>query len=227
MTAVALAISLAAAVGIGLRGVLSPEPAARFLPLQPGPAAYSLREAREWHRRLLSATNRPEAAGRGAEELLLELALNQPELLSDPDLAATAARMVAAAVERREDPTALCLAYRWTPARLQPTAEACRQALERSGGPGGRPLVQQALEGRVLISPEGELDGRVTNYLHNPYDSEALDAVARNLARAGHASTAGRLYQELLQLDAGRAARLQSELAELGGVRHPSHELGQ
>lgn len=221
----ALALVFVAAAGLLLRGAPCPEPPARFLPFQLAAGAHSEEEAREWHRRLLRARNRPEAADHGGDDLLLELALDQPELLSDPDLAATAARMVAAAAERGDEPTPLCLAYRWTPARLQPMAEACREALDGVGGKDSRPLVQQAPEGVVLIATEGELGGRVATYLRNPYDSGALDAVARNLARAGHASTATRLYQELLQLDAGRAARLQSALAELGGVRHPSHEL--
>lgn len=225
LTAAAIAMVMAAAAGFWLRSGLSPEAPARFLPLQLAPAAYSRRDAREWHQRLLRTEDRGMDADREVSDLLAELAMKKPELLSDPDLAATAARMVVSANKRGEDVAGLCLAYRWSPVRLQPMAGPCRQALEHGGGRGDRLLVQEAPEGVVLIASQGGLSRRLAAYLRNPYDPEAVHAVASDLAHAGHASVAARLYDELLQLDAGRAARLQSELAELGGLRHPSHEL--
>lgn len=222
---VAVVIALSAGLGYSLRGWLSPEPPGRFLPLQLAPADYSKADANDWRQRLLQSRNREQAPGSGARDLLVELVLDRPALLADPDLAATAARMVAAVAESRTDAVRLCLAFRWSPARLQPMAESCRRALERADGPGARALVGQAPDGLLVIAPPGGLGDSIEAYLRNPYHPEFVYAAALGLARKGHVRVAARLYDELLQLDAGRAARLQSDLGKIRGVRHQSHEL--
>lgn len=133
--------------------------------------------------------------------------------------------MVAAAVESPADAARLCLAFRWSRVRLQPMAKTCRRALERADGLSASALVGQAADGVLVIAPPGGLGDSIEAYLRNPYHPEFVYAVALELARGGHVRVAARLYDELLQLDTGRAARLQSELGKIRGVRHQSHEL--
>lgn len=238
---VLIAIAAFVTTGFVLHDSLGVRPAIQFLPFQATPSEYSNARAREWHARLLGigigngeAGAEPiaeESSIGPIDEMLIALALDEAELLSDPDLAALAARRAGEALDvaLREGEAAhavrLCLAFRWAPARLQSFAMKCRKTLARSGMSTNDSPFHRVQDGVMLVTPPKELREVMEAYLGNPYEPSAIHAVALELARAGHHEIAEKLCNELLQLDPELAAELQSELARIGGVSHESHDL--
>jgi hypothetical protein len=237
--AAALTLSAVIMLGIILGQSFVRQPVSLFLAFQDEPTEYSQSEANQWRNRLLQFTqerhvsdnSESSALAKPVYQAIMELATQQPALLSDPDLAATTSEVIKYRVTRGVDPegapspSQICLALRWTPVRLQRLAVSCREALADGDNAAGESFVQSERDGLIIIGAGKALRQAIKSYQSNPFAPELISSAAKALADAGHYEAAAQLSDELIQIDASKATKLQSALARLRGLTHEAHNL--
>lgn len=221
-----------------LKSVLPGTALVQTIPLTISLEGYEEAEARRWHSEILRLLPAVEVDNTGSEaanldvhDRILELGLSRPELLAEPDLAATVVQFIRSLGETSgpslpaSSLASLCLAIRWTPVRLQPIARDCERALSESEESTQTLSARLDLQSIVILNPTSSLSRAARSYRANPYRSGPITALATELAKLGQFQPAWRLHEELVQLDLLASAKLMSELSRLEGLHHRSHEL--
>lgn len=237
----ALVLAAGGILGIALIDWLEDSPTTQFLPLQMLPSDYSRAEAIFWRQRLLDSHEaRLNRVGEespshieDANQILTELAIQHPAALADPDLSATATALIhhyaenAATPRAKESVARLCLLFRWTPARLQPITGTCHDLVQEHGILSTEVVTQSGPDGLLLIAVGSDLNEALRIYMENPYKPHSVYALSFELDPDKRGPIVQRLYVELLQLDATRAATLQSQIARSSGLTHSAHDISE